>query len=150
MRLWVDGDACPQAIKEIIIRAGTRLKIETVFVANKQLNVPQNEYFSFVLIQKGPDVADQYIVDHAVAGDVAITQDIPLAGQLVSRGVIVINPHGVQFTEANIGERLASRNLMQELRDSGLVTGGPKPFSDKDKRQFANSLDQILTRLLRS
>lgn len=150
MKLWIDADACPQAIKEIIIKAAQRLTLETIFVANKPLAVPRGDNFSFVQIQQGPDVADQYIVDQAMAGDLAITQDIPLAAQLVEKQVWVINPHGVLFTESNIGERLANRNLMQGLRDTGMITGGPKPFSDKDKRQFANAFDQLLTRLLKA
>lgn len=150
MKLWIDADACPQAIKEMIIKAAQRLKLATVFVANKPIAVPQSEHFSFVQIAKGPDVADLYIVAQAMAGDLVITQDIPLAALLVEKGVWVINPHGVVFTESNIGERLANRNLMQELRSAGLVSGGPKPFSDKDKRQFANAFDQLLTRLLKS
>jgi uncharacterized protein YaiI (UPF0178 family) len=150
MKLWIDADACPQVIKEIIIKAAQRLNLETIFVANKPLSVPQSGNFCFVQIKQGPDVADQYIVDQAMAGDLAITQDIPLAAQLVEKQVWVINPHGVLFTESNIGERLANRNLMQGLRDTGMITGGPKPFSDKDKRQFANAFDQLLTRLLKA
>lgn len=145
----MDADACPQPVREILIKAVQRLNLEAVFVANKPLAIPQSSHFSFVLIKQGPDVADQYIADQAASGDLAITQDIPLAAELVGKGVMVINPHGVLFTEANIGERLAHRNLMQELRDTGLISGGPKPFGEKDKRQFANALDQLLTRLLK-
>ncbi len=149
MKIWIDADACPVAIKEILIKAAQRLSLETVFVANKALYIPQSPLFSLVQIKQGPDVADQYIVDHACAGDLAITQDIPLAALLLNQNVLVISPHGTLFTQANMGERLANRNLMQELRDTGLISGGPKPFSDKDKRQFANTLDQVLTRALR-
>jgi uncharacterized protein len=150
MKIWIDADACPQVIKDILIKAVLRLKLEAIFVANKPITIPASPHFSFVQIQKGPDIADQYIVEHALSNDLAITQDIPLAAQLVAKGVVVINPHGVLFTESNIGERLANRNLMQELRDTGLITGGPKPFNEKDKRQFANTLDQILTKLLKN
>lgn len=150
MELWIDADACPQVIKEIVIKAATRLGLKTTFVANKPIAVPQTELFSFVQIARGPDVADQYIVDQATAGDLVITQDIPLAALLVAKQVWVINPHGVLFTDANIGERLASRDLMQGLREAGMVSGGPKPFGERDKRQFANAFDQLLTRLLKS
>lgn len=149
MKIWVDADACPQVIREIIIRAAQRLSLETVFVANKPLYVPESPIFRFVQIRQGPDVADQYIVDQAESGDLVITQDIPLAAQLVNNAVLVVNPHGIHFTAVNIGERLANRDLMQSLRDTGTITGGPKPFSEKDKRQFANTLDQVLTRVLK-
>ncbi len=149
MRIWVDADACPGAVREIILRAAGKHRLSTVFVANKPLFVPQGPHLSFVQVGAGPDVVDQYIIDHAEAGDLVITQDIPLAGQLVPMGISVISPHGTLFTENNIGERLSFRNFMTDMRDTGLITGGPKPFGDKEKRQFANTFDQTLTLLLR-
>lgn len=150
MNIWIDADACPQAIREIIIKAVLRLNLKAIFVANKPLAIPQSDHFTFVQIKKGPDVADQYIIDHSATGDLAITQDIPLASQLLDKGILVMSPHGVLFTQGNMGERLANRNLMESLRSTGAITGGPKPFSEKDKREFANGLDQLLTRLGKS
>jgi uncharacterized protein YaiI (UPF0178 family) len=149
MKIWVDADACPGAVKEIIIKASTRLSIATVFVANKPLFLPASDHLSFVKVGQGPDVVDQYIVDNASPGDLAVTQDIPLAAQLVPMQVVTMSPHGTLFTDANIGERHSFRNFMQDMRDTGMITGGPKPFGEKEKRQFANTFDQTLTRLLR-
>lgn len=147
MKIWVDADACPGPVREIILRAANRLVIQTIFVANKSLFLPQAPHLSFVQVPLGPDVVDQHIVEHAQSGDLVITQDIPLAALLVPQGIIVISPHGTLFTDNNIGEWLASRNLMTDLRDIGLMTGGPKPFGEKEKRAFANAFDQALTRL---
>lgn len=150
MKIWVDADACPGAIKEIILKAVLKRGIETVFVANKPIFLPESPYLSLVRVLKGADVADQHIADHADDTDLVITQDIPLAGLLVPRGIVVISPHGTLFTPNNIGERLSIRNFMQELRDTGTQTGGPRPFSDKDKQTFANTFDQQLTKRLKS
>lgn len=149
MKIWVDADACPGAIKEIILKAANRLTIDTVFVANKALYVPEAPHLSFVKVALGPDIVDQYIVAHAQAGDLTITQDIPLAALLVDQGVIAISPHGTLFSENNIGERLAYRNFLADIRDTGVITGGPKPFGEREKREFANTFDQVLTRLLK-
>jgi uncharacterized protein len=148
--LWIDADACPGAARDIIIRAALRHRLQTIFVANKSLVIPSAENFSFILVEQGPDVVDRYIIEHARADDMVITQDIPLAAELVPNGIIVISPHGTLFDQNNIGERLGIRNMATELRDSGLITGGPKPFGEKEKRQFANTFDQSLTRLLKS
>jgi uncharacterized protein YaiI (UPF0178 family) len=150
MKIWIDADACPGAVRDIILKAANRLVISTTFVANKPLFVPESAHLGFVRVSAGPDVVDQYIVEHAHSGDLVITQDIPLAAQLVTNGVVVISPHGTLFTENNMGERLASRNLMADLRDTGMVTGGPKPFGEREKRAFANTFDQVLTRLLKA
>lgn len=147
MRIWVDADACPAVIKDIVLKAALRLAIQTIFVANKTLFVPESPYISMVRVALGPDVVDAHIVAEAQSGDLAITQDIPLAAQLIDLEVVVLSPHGTLFTPANIGERLSVRNLLQDMRDTGMVTGGPKPFGEKEKRQFANMFDQTLTRL---
>jgi uncharacterized protein YaiI (UPF0178 family) len=149
MRIWVDADACPGAIKEIIIKAANRLSVETVFVANKLISLPSSPYLLFVRVALGPDVVDQHIVAQAQPGDLVITQDIPLAAQLVPLGIVTMSPHGTLFSPNNIGERLAVRNFLQDMRDTGQITGGPKPFGEKEKRQFANTFDQSLCRLLR-
>jgi uncharacterized protein YaiI (UPF0178 family) len=149
MKIWVDADACPGAVRDIVIRAANRRAIDTAFIANKPLFVPQAPHLSFIQVSLGPDVVDQHIIEQAQCGDLVITQDIPLAATLVAQGIVVISPHGTLFSESNIGERLASRNLMSDLRDFGLVTGGPRPFGEKEKRAFANAFDQALTRLLK-
>lgn len=150
MKIWVDADACPGAVKEMICRAAMKRTIETVFVANKEISLAASPHLSAIRVPLGADVVDQYIVSLAQAGDLAISQDIPLAAQLISLGVTVISPYGVLFTDANIGDRLSTRDFLTEMRDSGLITAGPKPFGEKEKRQFANMFDQALHRLLKS
>jgi uncharacterized protein YaiI (UPF0178 family) len=151
MKLWVDADAAPRDVKDICIRASERLKIDVVLVANQRLQ-PLVGYarVSAVRVDGGPDVADRYIVDHAVAGDVAVTADIPLAALLVPNGVVVIDPRGEQYTAETIGERLSVRNFMDGLRGSGVETGGHAAYGARDKQAFANALDRALTRAIRS
>jgi uncharacterized protein YaiI (UPF0178 family) len=148
VRIWIDADAVPGPIRDIVLRSAQRLAIETIFVANKFLSLPQSPHIQFIKVSHGPDIVDAYILAEAVAGDLAITQDIPLAANLVSKGVTVISPRGDLFNEDNINEILASRNLMQELREGGVVTGGPAPFSDKAKRIFAGRFDSSLQKLM--
>lgn len=147
MQIWVDADACPAVVKEIILKAAMKRTIPTTFVANKGLSLPASPLISFVQVPLGPDVVDQYIVAHSDASDLVISQDIPLAAELVAKGIAVISPHGTLFDRNNIGERLSNRNFLQEMRDTGLITGGPRPFGEKEKRQFANTFDQVLTRM---
>lgn len=146
MKLWIDGDACPRAVSDIVFRAAERLQIETIVVANREARVPRSRFIRAVKVPKGFDVADRHIVDQVEAGDVVITQDIPLAADLVPKGVHVISTYGETFTEENVAERLATRDLLQGLRDQGAVLGGPAPFGEADKRKLANALDRILTR----
>ena len=146
MKIWVDADACPAAIKELIIRAARRLKIPTVFVANKYISLPDSAYVSTVRVAMGPEVVDDTISQDAEAGDFAITQDIPLASVLVPKGVTVINPRGELYTEENIRERLSIRNFMQDLREAGTTTPGPKEFGQKDKQRFSDTFDRELTK----
>ena len=149
MTLWVDADACPGPIKEQIIRAAKRLKILAVFVANKYISLPESSYVSSRRIGADPEAVDVHIAQNAQAGDVAVTQDIPLASVLVPKGVIVISTRGELFTDENIGERLSIRNFMQDLREAGGITPGPKQFAHKDRQRFADTLDKVLTRLLK-
>jgi uncharacterized protein YaiI (UPF0178 family) len=149
MKIWIDADACPGAVKEIVIRAARKRNVETIFVANKEILIPQSSLFRFVQVDTAPDAADRHIENEAQPGDLVITQDIPLAHALVHKQVAVINPRGDVFTEENIGERLSIRNFLEERRDSGEITGGPKPFGETEKRNFASTFDRILTRLLR-
>lgn len=150
MKLWIDADAAPRDVKEITQRAARRLEIETFFVANQRLYVPpSNPFVSAVRVDGGPDEADRYIAEHAAAGDVAVTADIPLASALVEKHVFVIDPRGDEYTAANIGERLAVRDFMDGMRGAGVETGGASPYGPKDKQSFANALDRVLTRALR-
>jgi uncharacterized protein YaiI (UPF0178 family) len=149
VKIWVDADACPGAIKEIILRAAQRLEVHAVFVANKPLKLPVSKFVSSERVGAGLDVADGRIVQAAAAGDLAITADIPLAAALVAKQVITLDPRGGLFTEESIGEVLALRNFHQELRESGVQTGGPKGFGPRDAQQFASAFDRELTRALR-
>ncbi len=151
MRLWIDADAAPRDVKEIVYRAAKRLTLETVLVANRRLLLPQdNRFVSAITVDGGPDEADRYIADHAEAGDVAVTADIPLAGILVGRGVLVIDPRGEEYTRENVGERLAMRDFMDGMRGAGVETAGAKPYGARDKQNFAGALDRVLGRSLRN
>lgn len=150
MKLWIDADATPRDVKDIVIRAAERLELETVLVANQRLTLlPGQRFVSAVRVDGGPDVADQYIAAHAESGDVAVTADIPLAAQLVAKRVAVIDPRGQEYSAENIGERLDVRDFMDGLRGAGVQTGGPRPFGVKEKQAFASALDRLLTRALR-
>jgi uncharacterized protein YaiI (UPF0178 family) len=146
-RLWIDADACPRDVKELIFRAGERLQLPVFVVANKAMYVPTSPRVVMVLVAGGPDVADDHIVSNCRAGDLAITADIPLAARLVPKGLVVINPRGEEYDAENIGERLSVRDFMTEARDVGVMTGGPSAFGPKDKQRFANALDRALYRL---
>lgn len=149
MKLWLDADAAPRDVKEVCYRASERLKLETILVANQRVQLPPGyPQLASVRVDGGPDVADRYIAEHAEAGDVAITADIPLAALLVPKGVIVIDPRGDQYTAESIGERLSIRNFMEGLRGAGVETGGHAGYGPKDKQAFANALDRVLTRAL--
>ena len=150
MKVWVDADACPGQIRDVVLRAANKLTVTTVFVANKQILLPPIEHITSVLVAAGPDQADAYIVENARSGDLAITQDIPLAGALIPLGVTVISPRGDSYNAENIADKLASRDLLQELRDIGEISGGPRPFDDKLKRKFASLFDAALHRLLKN
>lgn len=146
-RIWIDADACPREVKELIFRAGARLQLPVMVVANKGMQVPLSPLVHMVQVAGGPDVADDHIVAHCSRGDVAITADIPLAARLVDKGVVVLNPRGEEYDVDNIGERLSVRDFLTEARDLGITTGGPSAYGPKDKQRFANALDRALTRL---
>jgi uncharacterized protein YaiI (UPF0178 family) len=151
MKLWLDADAAPRDVKDVCFRASERLKLETVLVANQRLTLPLGySYLSCVRVEGGPDVADDYIAEHADKGDVVVTADIPLAAILVPKGVTVIDPRGEEYTAEIIGERLSVRNFMDSLRSSGVETGGHAPYGSREKQAFANALDRVLTRAIRS
>lgn len=150
MKIWIDADATPRDVKEIVYRAAKRLDIVVVLVANKRLETPLGiPLVTAVQVPGGPDVADQYIVDHAATGDLVVTQDIPLAALLVPRAIVVLDPRGEEHTAETIGERLSIRDLMESFRGAGVVTGGPAPFHPRDKQAFASALDRALTRMRR-
>ena len=140
----------PGEVKEIILRAARRLKVPAVLVANKNVDVGSGAFVSFVRVDKGADVADAHIVAASAAGDFCITADIPLAAQLVDKGLTVIDPRGDLYSTETIGERLAMRDFMAGLREAGVQTGGPPPFDAKAKQKFAARFDQLLTKALRS
>ena len=151
MKLWIDADAAPQAVKEICFRVSERLSLQTVLVANQRIQLPLGYvHLSAVRVDGGPDVADRYIADNAGSGDVAITADIPLAAILVPKGVVVIDPRGEEYTAESIGERLSVRNFMDGLRGAGVETGGHAPYGPREKQAFANALDRALARALRA
>ena len=150
MRIFVDADACPAAVKEIVVRAAQRLAVSAIFVANKTIRLPPSRHVSTVRVAMGLDVADGYIAKAAENGDLAITADIPLAAALVERGAVVLDPRGTVYSAENVGEALALRNFHHELRDSGVETGGPSGFGPKQARQFAAAFDRELSKALRS
>lgn len=150
MKLWIDADAAPRDVKEIVFRAARRLELATVLVANRRLPVPlDNPFVTAVRVDGGPDVADRYIAEHAEPADVAVTADIPLAAALVAKGIATLDPRGEQYTAENVGERLAVRDFMDGLRGAGVETGGGRPYGPRDKQAFAAALDRVLTRALR-
>ncbi len=150
MRICVDADGFPNAAKDIVIRAAIRLQVPLVFVANKKVRYEPSAVLSSVIVPEGPDLADDRIVELAQPGDLVVTADIPLADRVVAKGACALNPRGKLYTESNIKERLALRDLMNELRDGGMTTGGPSVFSKKDCQAFANQLDSFLIRHLKN
>jgi uncharacterized protein YaiI (UPF0178 family) len=150
LKIWIDADAAPRDVKEVVFRSAKRLAIETVLVANQLLHTPPGyPLVSAVRVDGGDDVADQYIADHASPGDLVITQDVPLAALLVPKQVTVLDPRGEEHTAETIGERLSIRDFMDQARLAGIVTGGPPPYDVQAKQAFAASLDRVLTRLRR-
>ena len=146
MQIWVDADACPVVIKEIIFRAAERLQISTTLVANQMLRTPPSRFIRAIQVPSGFDVADAHIVEQLAAGDLVITADIPLASLVIERGAYALNPRGELYTTANIQEILTMRNFMDELRGAGVETGGPAAFSLADRQSFANQLDRFLVK----
>jgi len=150
MKIWMDADAAPRDVKELVFRAAKRLQVETILVANQRLQAPPgNPLVSAVWVDGGPDVADGYIAEHARPGDLVVTQDIPLAAILVPQGIAVLDPRGEEHTEDTIGERLSIRDFMERVRGAGGTTSGPPPFDARARRAFAAALDRVLTRLRR-
>jgi uncharacterized protein len=149
MKLWIDGDACPKPVKEIVFRAAARAKVETILVANMRMYVPPSPFIKIVQVDQGPDAADAYIADACEAGDLVVTADIPLAARIVKKGALGLDPRGRLYDGQTIGEALNMRDFMDSLRGSGIETGGAAAFSASDRNEFANALDRFLTRAAR-
>lgn len=150
MKLWIDADAAPREVKDVVYRTARRLKLETVLVANQPISTPwDHPHVKAVRVSGGLDVADGYIAEHATPGDVAVTADIPLAARLVAGGVFVLDPRGDEYSEDNVGDRLAGRDLLAELRSAGMIGTGPRPYGPKDRQSFAVALDRVLSRALK-
>ena len=145
-KIWVDADACPKVIKEILFRAADRVAMPLILVANQPLQVPGSRYIRTIQVGAGFDVADNHIVQQAEAGDLVITADIPLAAEVIAKGCLALNPRGELYTEDNIRQRLNMRDFLETLRGSGVDTGGPASFSHSDRQAFANQLDRLLAR----
>jgi len=149
MNIWVDADACPAVIKDILYRAAQRLRQPLTLVANQMLRTPPSPLIRAVQVPRGFDVADDYIVEHTTTGDLVVTADIPLASEVLQKGAWVLSPRGEHYTADSISERLTMRDMMEELRSAGVDTGGPAAFSQADRRAFANALDRLLQKALR-
>lgn len=151
MKIWVDADATPKDVKDVVYRAAQRLGIPAVLVANRRLSTPlNNPHVSTVQVQGGADVADRHIVDQSEPGDIAITADVPLAADLVARNVIVLDPRGEVLNAENVRERLSIRDFMESLRGAGVEARGAAPWSARDKQVFASALDRVLAKAMRS
>jgi len=149
IKIWIDGDACPRPIKEIVFRASFKNKIPVCLVANSFVLVPKGPLISFVQVSKGGDVADLYIVEKVKRSDLVVTADIPLAALVVEKGAVAINPRGDLYTKDNVRERLSMRDFMESIRESGVNTGGPASHSAKDNQRFASSFNGVMTKMLR-
>lgn len=150
MKIWVDADACPVVIKEIIFRAAQRAEIYTTLVANQSIPVPPSKFIKSIQVSSGFDVADDEIVLRCDAGDLVITADIPLASEVIDKGGQALNPRGELYTKANIRGRLNMRDFMDTMRASGVQSGGPPPLGNRDKQAFANSLDRVIAKSQRA
>ena len=144
MKIWVDADACPKAVKEILYRVAERTEISVTLVANSPLYLPHSSFIHLIQVGSGADIADDEIADKCEAGDLVITADIPLAARVVEKGAQALDPRGTIYDKNNIGQVLSMRNFMDELRGSGVETGGPSGFGQKEKFNFANALDKFI------
>jgi len=144
MKIWVDADACPVVVREILCKAAERTQTYTYFVANRYVKLPSSEYLQSIVVEQGFDIADHKIVNDCQSGDLVITSDIPLADEVVSKQAYALNPRGELYTKENIRQRLNMRDFMDTLRASGMETGKTAAYSQKDKQTFANQLDRLL------
>lgn len=146
MKIWIDGDACPKAVKQILFRAATKREVPLLLVANHLATVPPSPFIKKVLVESGFDVADDYIVEHVEKNDLVITADIILADHIISKQAFALNPRGTLYTDKNIKQALSARNINESLRSSGQIQGGPSALSTKDIQAFSNHLDKMITR----
>lgn len=149
MRVWIDADACPRQARDQVVKFALKRQLEVWMVAGQAQAKPAFACVKLIVVPAGLDAADDYLVEHALPGELVICSDVPLADRLVKKGVAALDPRGREFDERNMGDRLAVRNLFTELREQGQAGGGQAPYGDKEKQAFANSLDRILTRLAR-
>lgn len=146
MTIWVDADACPNVVKDVLFRAGERARLEVVLVANSWVRTPASRYVRSMQVAGGPDVADDAIAERCTAGDLVVTADIPLAARALDKGALALNPRGELYTADSIAQRLSLRNFMDELRGAGVNTGGPAALHPRDVQAFANALDRWLAK----
>ena len=146
MKIWVDADACPRAVKDILFRVAERAKISVIFVANQRIRLPESTFIELIQVGQGLDIADDEIANKCVAGDLIITADIPLAARVVEKGALALDPRGRLYDKTNIGQILDMRNFMDTLRGSGVETGGPNSFGQRERMKFANELDRSIAR----
>lgn len=146
-RIWVDADACPNAVRDLLFRAAQRDRARVILVANRSVRVPTARNLESVRVSRHFDAADRYIVEESEPGDAVITADVPLAVQAIHKGLYVLSPRGEMFTEANAGDRLATRDLLDELRQAGTVTAGPASYGSREREAFANQFDKLITKL---
>lgn len=149
MRVWIDADACPRPAKDLVVKFALKRRFEVILVAGQSQPKPPFACVRLVVVPAGPDAADDHLVEHAAPGDLVVCSDIPLAARLVKKGVAALDPRGREFDERNMAERLATRNLFSELREQGQMGGGQAAYSERDRQDFANALDRLLTRLSR-
>ncbi len=148
MRIWLDADGCPNEVKDCVFKASMRTQTPVVLVADRWFRLPSHPLLQLMVVNQGFNSADDYIADNATPADLVVTDDIPLAHRCVTKNVSTLSRRGVEFDEGNIGERLATRDLMDGLRGAGMITGGPRPYGALDKKKFAETFDRVLTRLL--
>ena len=146
MQIWVDADACPKPVKEVLFRAAERTQVQVTLVANQYLPTPRSSFVSAIQVEKGFDVADEEIVKRMTSGDLVITGDIPLADEVISKGGVALNPRGTLYSSENIKNHLQRRDMMEQLRDTGMISGGPDPYGKKELQNFANALDKQLAK----
>ena len=149
MKIWIDADGCPRAVREIVFKASRRLKVPVTLVANSYVETPKDKIINFIQVPHGQDVADSFIIDRVSPEDIVITSDIPMAALVVEKGGQALSHRGELWTSQNVRERLSVRNFMADLRDSGIVAGGPKAMGQADRRRFASTFDRILTQAQR-
>lgn len=150
MQIWIDNDGCPRLIREMVFAAATRRNLRVSVVANSFSQIPMNPNFTMTCVPGGFDAADDHIAEHVEAGDLVITSDVPLAARVVAKGATALNSHGKVFDTSSVGELLATRNLMQELRGGGMVTGGPPPLGNAEKKRFADAMDRLLAQMVKA